>query len=677
MTRKGKNVTEGWYNAKPIDRDRYGERNGLEGPFMTKAGKVVYYDPREGAYYDPDSDIYLSYEEWKALDESLPPHLAKFIGTDGDWTPDAKGRLGKDGVNRLARQQPRDVTPAGYGPGDGRQMVTKKIGTISKKGLGEAGDRTVTTYLMVEMVDGRPGTNWTLVKNTDHPGNNPIYLRKILTDQSKRLGWEGWKVITQWRGDIDEELADAQEKLASGNNWITSYEIRLKEMVRDLTRAKEVMANGTEVNPSTTEARDPHEVIRKFLDKKKSREARSAELAKNPEKVNQLNNDEPLQETDAMSTDDVRKKVNVAVMSSDLSPILVRKYRQRIANAMSGEELYDIIQNLAKEGVFVDGKTKSRDWNFLLDETSQLDEYKPGVTTLTRELSFADTAGTQFDIHDPDAEYATIKKIRWPYGIDVSFNDRTRTVRFKTAKMKTVAKILDKHIDFGAISAAEALDLPPELMGEAGLGTGMKKFKQWYGTDPRDVKKRIQNMDPAFRDLVANHQGELGGAAELQRRLSKKVKTEPSKKLGEGMPSSVIKHKQKYANMSDAEVAAALGDKSEEQLRQMAWRHGYGKMSDHYVRRVAKGKSMSTPIGEAMPTNGSKVTIAIKGEKVRDIQLPPHAKVHHIAQELRKVPLGLSELEIMNAARELARGGIFRRGSLGMQMQGTTPREMR
>ena len=53
-----------------IDTEKYQERDGLEGPFMTKSGKVVYYDSKEGSYYDPDTDIYLSYEEWKELGES-------------------------------------------------------------------------------------------------------------------------------------------------------------------------------------------------------------------------------------------------------------------------------------------------------------------------------------------------------------------------------------------------------------------------------------------------------------------------------------------------------------------------------------------------------------------------------------------------------------------------------
>ena len=55
-------LTEGYYEL-PAMPDKYITRDGLEGPIMTKSGKVVYYDPKEGSYYDPDTDIYLSYDE--------------------------------------------------------------------------------------------------------------------------------------------------------------------------------------------------------------------------------------------------------------------------------------------------------------------------------------------------------------------------------------------------------------------------------------------------------------------------------------------------------------------------------------------------------------------------------------------------------------------------------------
>ena len=58
------NIDEGWTRMPPMDTERYQERNGLEGPFMMKSGKVVYYDPREGKYYDPDTDYYMSDEEY-------------------------------------------------------------------------------------------------------------------------------------------------------------------------------------------------------------------------------------------------------------------------------------------------------------------------------------------------------------------------------------------------------------------------------------------------------------------------------------------------------------------------------------------------------------------------------------------------------------------------------------
>ena len=58
-----------------------------------------------------------------------------------------------------------------------------------------------------------------------------------------------------------------------------------------------------------------------------------------------------------------------------------------------------------------------------------------------------------------------------------------------------------------------------------------------------------------------------------------------------GMPSSVAKTKQRYADMSHKEFADLHGDKSKQKLEDMAWRHGYGKGSQFYVDKVAKGKS--------------------------------------------------------------------------------------
>ena len=55
-----------------LDKSKYQSRAGLEGPFMTKAGQVVYYDKIQGRYYNPDNDMYLSYDDWKKLSEDAP-----------------------------------------------------------------------------------------------------------------------------------------------------------------------------------------------------------------------------------------------------------------------------------------------------------------------------------------------------------------------------------------------------------------------------------------------------------------------------------------------------------------------------------------------------------------------------------------------------------------------------
>lgn len=60
----------------PIDRERYTEIPGLEGPFGLRSGKVVYYDPKEGKYYDRDTDMYMSYDDYDAHANPRPRNEA-------------------------------------------------------------------------------------------------------------------------------------------------------------------------------------------------------------------------------------------------------------------------------------------------------------------------------------------------------------------------------------------------------------------------------------------------------------------------------------------------------------------------------------------------------------------------------------------------------------------------
>lgn len=70
---KDQGVAEGYRILPPIDKERYGDRSyeGLEGPFRARNGKVYYYDPKAGMAYDPDTDIYIDYDELKMMDTEM------------------------------------------------------------------------------------------------------------------------------------------------------------------------------------------------------------------------------------------------------------------------------------------------------------------------------------------------------------------------------------------------------------------------------------------------------------------------------------------------------------------------------------------------------------------------------------------------------------------------------
>lgn len=57
-------------------RVKYGPRKGLEGPFNF-SGRVLYYDNKEGAYYDPTTDFYVEQSEMDIINNRLMEVLAR------------------------------------------------------------------------------------------------------------------------------------------------------------------------------------------------------------------------------------------------------------------------------------------------------------------------------------------------------------------------------------------------------------------------------------------------------------------------------------------------------------------------------------------------------------------------------------------------------------------------
>jgi hypothetical protein len=98
-------VDEGYRIVPSIDKERYQEREGLEGPFRARNGKVYYYDPKAGLAYDPDTDMYIDYDELTMMDsdtmnENLQNDFAAFL-QDLEKNTGIKGTIRKPGEQNI------------------------------------------------------------------------------------------------------------------------------------------------------------------------------------------------------------------------------------------------------------------------------------------------------------------------------------------------------------------------------------------------------------------------------------------------------------------------------------------------------------------------------------------------------------------------------------------------
>lgn len=54
----------------------YGPRKGLEGPFVF-VGRILYYDPKAGQYWDPKTDFYVEQSEMDMLNDNLVKFMSR------------------------------------------------------------------------------------------------------------------------------------------------------------------------------------------------------------------------------------------------------------------------------------------------------------------------------------------------------------------------------------------------------------------------------------------------------------------------------------------------------------------------------------------------------------------------------------------------------------------------
>ena len=56
--------------------EKFGPRKGLEGPFDF-SGRTLYYDVKQGQYYDPTTDFYVDREEMYFINQRLTELLSR------------------------------------------------------------------------------------------------------------------------------------------------------------------------------------------------------------------------------------------------------------------------------------------------------------------------------------------------------------------------------------------------------------------------------------------------------------------------------------------------------------------------------------------------------------------------------------------------------------------------
>ena len=118
-----------------------------------------------------------------------------------------------------------------------------------------------------------------------------------------------------------------------------------------------------------------------------------------------------------------------------------------------------------------------------------------------------------------------------------------------------------------------------ELLSEVkgSLGDSMKKYKRmykssWDSGDPRDLKKRLKGETPERKKELAGRTGKLGGAAELQRRLAKKMTKE-----------------------SVEPTTESVGSEKRDRLRAKAGREGTVDVGMKLAARAKKHNSFAKP----------------------------------------------------------------------------------
>ena len=156
-------------------------------------------------------------------------------------------------------------------------------------------------------------------------------------------------------------------------------------------------------------------------------------------------------------------------------------------------------------------------------------------------------------------------------------------------------KIIDEEPEMLNNKAIGIPDSVIEAAKQINKGKTEVDVNPQYKTDVKDSEDNDNDKKVKKEELKGKqHKLDKNKNSKVDAHDFKLLRKEEAEQVEEGgMPASVIKSKQNRANMSDKQFADSHKDKSDADLRSMAWRHGLGKPGtpghDHYVNKRNKG----------------------------------------------------------------------------------------
>ena len=204
-----------------INRAKYGKRSGLEGPFMTKSGQVVYYDHKKGQYLDPDKDMYLSYDDWKKLSEDFFAE-ARVLANNGQYKAVSSG-----GVVRIMYKG-KEIASGDFDSGADGWFVSGK-NDKGQKFFGDAQDM-VDYFVKNKVTEDAPAnaTGSAVVGTGDDSSTVVVKKKKPLQDKlMRRMGIK--EAIDRAVPDLEYEV----DEITRRTNQLKEMALKEKTVPKD------------------------------------------------------------------------------------------------------------------------------------------------------------------------------------------------------------------------------------------------------------------------------------------------------------------------------------------------------------------------------------------------------------------------------------------------------------